>query len=464
MLIRTVSIALLSLCALLAACATVSEPAEELGTIAQPLKSAVVKPIAKINVTVAGTARALDVETQYLPKVVCCENGAAHPEALKAQAVLARTYMYFKYFDGGSGAPGKPLTGTQADQVYNCATPVSQKCTDAVVATKDQITTFDRSMMSFHNVSFFVDGRRPACIATGSCACPRPSATTPMTPANHPANCACFTLSSNGLAPYETYNWDKSGATVTPVGSPMGNPGHESNRGCAGQNVQNCLGYAGWNYFDMLRMFYGQDIQVRVVGGALVAEPGTVTPPPGKAYAYEVVEATLPLLVKEDETGLVRIMIKNVGTAAWEQSKNVNVRLVDPKELTWGLRSGTTLPKGAPVPSGDQFPVPNSVAPGETYRVEADVHALAKRKDPGTMALVFALAEGDKVVAGPSTYSIPVCDPKDPKCTTTDVVAPGALQDEDSGCSIGAAREGQGGLIVFAWIALYSLTRKRTRA
>jgi hypothetical protein len=459
MVLRTASIAL-CLSLVLAACA--SEPVEELGTIAQALKSSAVKPIAKVSVTVGGTARSLDVETQYLPKVVCCENGAAHPEALKAQAVLARTYMYFQYFESGNGTPGKPLTGTQSDQVYNCTTPVSQKCTDAVVATKNQITTFERASVSYHNVSFFVDGRRPACIARGSCSCPKPSATTSMTPANHPADCACFTLSSNGLAPHETYNWNKSGTAVSPVGAPMGNPGHESNRGCAGQNVQNCLGYAGWNYFDMLRMFYGQDIQVRVAGGALVPEPGTVVvPPTGQTYAYEVVEATLPLLVKEDEPGTVRIMLKNVGSVAWEQGKKLNVRLIDPKELTWKLSPGAALPKDAPAPSGDQFPVSGTVAPGETFRIDAEVRALTKRKDPGAMALVFALAESDKVVAGPSTYSIPVCDSKDPKCSTSDVVAPAPpAEDENSGCSVGRARTGHSSLIAFAWIALYSRRRK----
>jgi len=44
------------------------------------------------SVTVRGVGT-LDVETDYLPHVIACENGAASFEALRAQAVSARSYM-----------------------------------------------------------------------------------------------------------------------------------------------------------------------------------------------------------------------------------------------------------------------------------------------------------------------------------------------------------------------------------
>ena len=95
-----------------------------------------------------------------------------------------------------------------------------------------------------------------------------------MTPANHPAGCDCFDFVSGGLAPYQTYNWSSTGNGVTRVGYPMANVNHESNRGCAGQNIQACLALAGWSYFDELRFFYGQDIELRRLDGSIVDEPG----------------------------------------------------------------------------------------------------------------------------------------------------------------------------------------------
>ncbi len=254
-------------CTVLSAGDPVPDDGAPIGTVAAPLKLAAVDPVVEVYVKNAG---ALDVETEYLPKVVCCEHGGAHPEALKAQAVMARTYMYFSYFGTGLGKASKPLTGTTSDQAYFCATPVSQDCKDAVSATAGQITAYAGAGGElFANVSFFVAGPKPACLGSGSCDCPKPSPTTPMTPTSHPSACDCFTFSSTGGgASYVTYNWDKTGSAVK--GSSIGNPTAESNRGCASQNIQNCLARAGFSYVDQLRMFYGQDIQLRLPDGSLV--------------------------------------------------------------------------------------------------------------------------------------------------------------------------------------------------
>jgi len=260
--------------AIVASCAP-SSSREDLGSTKEPLAVSSLKPLTQVYVANAG---ALDVETEYLPQVVCCENGAAPKAALEAQAVMARTYMYFSNGEDGKGTQAKPFLGTQADQAYHCSTSISQACRDAVSATKDQISAYKNAKGTLiANVSFFIDGPRPACLAKKACTCAKPDEAVVMSPADHPAACECFTFSSNGLAnpAYVTYNWSHSGTSVK--GSTLGDPANESNRGCASQNIQACLAYAGWSYFDQLKMFYGQDLVLIHPDGTLVEE---ATPQP----------------------------------------------------------------------------------------------------------------------------------------------------------------------------------------
>jgi hypothetical protein len=251
----------------LSACAPESA-GERTASTAHALAFSELRPLAQIYV---GNAGAIDVEETYLPKVVCCENGAAPLEALRAQAVMARSYMFFRSVEDGLGTQAKPFTGTTADQAYFCANPVSQACRDAVVSTKGQITSHANAKGAVTaNVSFYIDGPRPACLASKACACPKPATDTSMTPTDHPSDCACFDFASMGAAnpAYVTYNWASSGANVR--GSTIGSLANESNRGCASQNIQACLAYAGWGYVDQLRFFYGQDMQLRTIDGMLV--------------------------------------------------------------------------------------------------------------------------------------------------------------------------------------------------
>ncbi|NJL30921.1 MAG: SpoIID/LytB domain-containing protein [Phycisphaerales bacterium] len=60
------------------------------------------------------------VETDYIPNVVQAENGGASFEALKAQAVAARTYLYYKMETAGA-----IYDGTK-DQVYSNGYPPLQ--------------------------------------------------------------------------------------------------------------------------------------------------------------------------------------------------------------------------------------------------------------------------------------------------------------------------------------------------
>src|SRR5512139_3044056 len=100
---RRVGAALLHMAAMLAACGA---PDDDTGRLVSPLT-------AYCTATVNGVGER-DVETDYLPHVVQCENGAADIEALRAQAVAARTCLYYKLETAGSIGDG------QGDQVYSC--------------------------------------------------------------------------------------------------------------------------------------------------------------------------------------------------------------------------------------------------------------------------------------------------------------------------------------------------------
>src|SRR5262245_46539904 len=86
------------LCVLLAASCTDEAPQRRTAESAAPLEAR-----CSAEVTGSGT---VDVETDYLPHVIACENGAASFEALRAQAIAARSYLYYKLETSGSIGDG----------------------------------------------------------------------------------------------------------------------------------------------------------------------------------------------------------------------------------------------------------------------------------------------------------------------------------------------------------------------
>ena len=103
----------------------------------------------------------LDVEADYLPPVVCCENGNADFEALKAQAVAARSYLYYKLDTSGSIGDG---TG---DQVYTCSNEPESHHYEAVAETSGEILTYEDVTIC----AFYVAGAVPSsddCVALPS--------------------------------------------------------------------------------------------------------------------------------------------------------------------------------------------------------------------------------------------------------------------------------------------------------
>lgn len=216
--------------AFLAACASEAEP--RLGETSEDLT-------AVCNANVKGKGL-IPTETDYLPHVVDCENGAAPTEALKAQAIVARTYLYFKMASSGSVADG------QGDQVYTCGSTPSAAQKQAVTDTSGIVLQYKQNTIA----SFFVAGGKaqpPACKGGSD-----PTAT----------------------EQYVTYNDGKSGSGITQSTLGYVSPTNYENRGCLSQNGSSCLAGEGKTYLDILRFYYGADIEIVKATGPCVAATG----------------------------------------------------------------------------------------------------------------------------------------------------------------------------------------------
>jgi hypothetical protein len=178
--------------------------------------------------------RLVDVESNYLPQVVMCENPDAPNESLKAQAIAARTFLVYR--TRGQRTPS--IGDGQSDQVYTCDRNrngrwVSAEVAAAVSATRGMVIAHGDRVIS----GFFVAGahRDPAC-RRGS----------------DPTHTERFI----------TLNNNRSGAQV--AGSSIGDPSNPDNRGCMGQFLANCLADEhGLTAVQLLKYFYGADIVVR---------------------------------------------------------------------------------------------------------------------------------------------------------------------------------------------------------
>ena len=204
------------------------------------------------TVTVKGKG-VKQVETDYLPHVIQCENGGAPTEALKAQAVAARAYMYYKINKYGSISDG---TG---DQVYSCGKTPTAAHIAAVKATAGQILMYQSKFVC----AFYVAGAKPT-------------------------TSTCKALSSDpdstNTEKYVTYNEGKTLGNVT--ASPLGwSPGpgkiYAENRGCKSQNGSSCLAKKGKKWPDIVRYYYGADIKlVKATGSCVNPTPVDAGPSP----------------------------------------------------------------------------------------------------------------------------------------------------------------------------------------
>lgn len=197
---------------------------------------------AKCEVTVTGKGLRA-IEDDYLPNVVMCENGAAPLEALRAQAVAARTFLYYKLESAASVRDG------QNDQVYSCGKTPTQNVRQAVKDTSGLVLQYEGKTIA----SFFVAGGK----GTGT------GATAVCKGGSDPTS----------TERYVTYNEGKSGANITQSSLGNVNPANTRNRGCFSQNGSSCLAGLSKTYVEMLRFYYGEDIQLVRAEGTCVEVP-----------------------------------------------------------------------------------------------------------------------------------------------------------------------------------------------
>jgi len=179
----------------------------------------------------------VDVETDYLPGVVTCENGAASLEALKAQAVSARSYLYYRLDRTGDIADGTN------DQVYSCGRSPTANAIAAVEATSGIVLQYQGTQVA----AFYVAGSL-----------------------QDPPECTGGTQDATNTERFVTYNQGLSGDNIVQTTLGLVNPDNHANRGCKSQNGADCLSDNGWVYDDILRFYYGTDIEMVKAEGACI--------------------------------------------------------------------------------------------------------------------------------------------------------------------------------------------------
>jgi hypothetical protein len=203
-----------------------------------------------INVTGFGN---VPTETNYIPNVVKSENGLASFEALKAQAVAARTFAYYKM-----NLQGFINDGT-SDQVYSSPGNPLPIHYAAAAATEGEILAINNfSGNQILIASFYVAGAIPTgpFNAASPSAIPNPSDSDPTNTERY----VTYTY-ENGLS-----GGFNTGTTLGFVGSPS-NP-NWPNRGAMSQNGGDFLSDNSISYVDILKYYYGADIQLRMATSA----------------------------------------------------------------------------------------------------------------------------------------------------------------------------------------------------
>ncbi len=211
-------------------------------------------PAAYCSIDVEGVSH--DMETDYIAHVITCENGGANLEALKAQAIAARSVAYYAMAENGTICDG------QGCQVYSCSAKPKAIHYQAAEETAGQYLSYDNPNKGrVLTYAFYVAGDNDQ---TASCKAVDPNA---------------------GTEPFVTYNAGKSWTDVeeTTLGFQFKDPnnyGYGQNRGCMGQWSARCLeNDLGYDHVEILRYFYGEDIDILKAEGPCVGE--TSEPPQG---------------------------------------------------------------------------------------------------------------------------------------------------------------------------------------
>jgi lysophospholipase L1-like esterase len=183
------------------------------------------------RVAVAGMVE-LDVD-DYVARVVTGEMGGSRElQALKAQAIAARTFVCRAMRDDPKlGTPAKPVPNSESFQVASKgAKPL---CAQAARETGGGVATYQGRLIL---ANFVAGGVWPRGAWDGS--------------------------GSAKTEKYVTYNQGRSGMSV--IRTSLAKIDHRDNRGCLSQNGAEELARRGWTWPAILRFFYGSDIQFTI--------------------------------------------------------------------------------------------------------------------------------------------------------------------------------------------------------
>lgn len=205
--------------------------------------------------TIAGVGR-VDIENEYLPGVLRCENAGAPPDALRALAVAGRSYLYYQLDNGIV-----PVADS-GDQDFRCGRPPSQAERQAVRDTAGIVMRWRGAPVA----GFYVAGalqEPPDCEGGQS----GPYAWTE----------SAYVTDNDGL----------EGDEVVQTALGWVSPRNPHNRGCMSENGSTCLARAGTPWDEILHHYYGEDIELVAAVGPCTTEPVTnaaptspVEPPP----------------------------------------------------------------------------------------------------------------------------------------------------------------------------------------
>lgn len=209
----------------------------------------------------------VDMETDYVPNVTCCENGGAPEQALRSQAVAARSVAYHN-LGGGKGTASNPIGDSQAVQVYSCNGRADSRlglCKAAANDTSGMILRYKNTTLC----AFYVSGSKNTCL-NDKCI------------DKGDTSASCYTWQQK----YVTYNEGKSGDNVTQSSQGWVNPKNYANRGTMSQNGASCLASKrGYNWVKIVKFFYGSDIDIVKTTGSCVQAAASI---PGENANTEV--------------------------------------------------------------------------------------------------------------------------------------------------------------------------------
>ncbi len=178
----------------------------------------------------------VSAELDYLPNLLQCEHGGAGLETLKAQAIAARSVAYWYMATYGE------ICDSQSCQVYSCGKTPDPIHQQAVDETSGVYLAFNGNLTYASYLAGDPGTAPPDCVGQNET--------------------------------YVTYNEGKTGTDVEQTAllfqHDPSDAAYGQNRGCMSQNGASCLEDTGYTWLEILRFYYGSDIEVLQAPGPCV--------------------------------------------------------------------------------------------------------------------------------------------------------------------------------------------------